>query len=159
MEKTNKYSEQYILSNGTNFDDLWFASETDEILDGPEDQGGKPFTGIAYEVDSNNKMVYYTFYKNGFQHGLNCEFYKNGNLKKEETYIHGLICGKSVSWYENGKVRSISEMELSIPITYQEWDESGNLIKNEKLEMSTDNFKYEMLLDRRERFRLNGIEY
>lgn len=154
MGESYDYTEEYILKNGTNFDNLWFSSSTDEILDAPEDEGGLPFSGLAYEYHSNKNLAYYCFYSSGFQHGLNREFYKSGLLKKEETYIHGFLFGKSTAWYENGQILSISEMELSIPLSYQKWDAAGKLVKSEKLEENPDLFNLELLLTRRERFHM-----
>jgi len=36
------------------------------VLDNPEDEGGKPFTGLAYELFTNGNLMYYTNYMKGF---------------------------------------------------------------------------------------------
>ncbi|NOG28846.1 hypothetical protein SAMN02787081_02317 [Lysinibacillus fusiformis] len=37
-----------------------------KVLDNPEDEGGKPFTGLAYELFTNGNLMYYTNYMKGF---------------------------------------------------------------------------------------------
>ncbi|MFC8684473.1 hypothetical protein [Brevibacillus porteri] len=47
--KDSIHTAEYIIKNGVDFEKLGFSSYSDEILDNPEDEGGNPFTGLAYE--------------------------------------------------------------------------------------------------------------
>ncbi|WP_339178553.1 toxin-antitoxin system YwqK family antitoxin [Bacillus sp. FSL R5-0560] len=150
MEENDKYTKDFVIKNGVNFDDLWYTSYSDEILDNPEDEGGKPFTGLAYELFENGSLMYFCHYKDGLAHGLNREFYKSGNIKCEEHLKYGLVNGKSVCWHENGNIKSISEVELSVNLVYKEWDENGKLLNEKILEQDKNNAQYVTLLKRRE---------
>ncbi|MCY7870495.1 toxin-antitoxin system YwqK family antitoxin [Bacillus spizizenii] len=158
MEENNKYTKDFVLKNGVNFDDLWFTSYSDEILDNPEDEGGKPFTGLAFELFENGNLMYFCFYKDGLAHGLNREFYKSGKIKCEEYFKYGLVNGKSVCWHENGNIKSTSEVELSVKLNYKEWDENGKLLIAKELEQDKENAQYVTLLKRREINRNLGRE-
>jgi antitoxin component YwqK of YwqJK toxin-antitoxin module len=97
-------SKQYVCEHGTDFDEkLWFTSYSDEVLDNPEDEGGKPFTGLAYELHDNGNLGYYCYYKNGFAEGNYVEFYPNGNIKSECYMVRGQVRGTEKVWYESGE--------------------------------------------------------
>ncbi|RNB61505.1 toxin-antitoxin system YwqK family antitoxin [Brevibacillus gelatini] len=155
-DNREKYTIEEIISNGVDFEDLWYSSTSDEILDNAEDEGGKPFNGIAYELYGDGRLRYFCFYKNGFQHGLFQEFYENGEKKSEQIMRHGQTKGKKTSWYRNGKIKSLGEYENGVELSYNEWDENGNLIVSRKLSENSDNFK--LLLSRRELHRKMGRE-
>lgn len=149
MAKSNEqYTKEYVYEHGIDFEDLWFTSYSDEILDNAEDEGGKPFTGLAYEKYDNGELNYFSFYEDGMAHGLQREFYSNGHLKTEEYMKYGQLHGESKSWYENGNIRSVTMYEHSIALEKREWDSSGNLILEIKLERTDDH--YTILESRRE---------
>lgn len=52
---------------------------------GDESNGGKPFTGLYYELFPNGKLESYTKYENGMPIEDSFEFYENGKIK---TYSH-----------------------------------------------------------------------
>lgn len=81
----NEYDMKSIKEKGVDFEDLWFSSVSDEILDNPEDENGQPFTGLAYELYPNGQIIYFTKYKNGLAHGLTCEFMKTGIKKVKKN--------------------------------------------------------------------------
>ena len=144
--ENNTYDLKYVIENGINFEDLWYSSSSDEVLDSAEDEGGKPFTGLTYELYDNGKLVYYCFYKYGFEDGDYLEFYKNGNIKSKQYMKYGRIRGKEEIWYESGKTKSIAEYEFGVCLNRKEWDEDGKLV-NEKLE-PTENEKKLLLREK-----------
>lgn len=147
MEKmNNKYTKEYVIANGVNFEHLWYSSCSDEILDNAEDEGGKPFTGLTYELYDNGNLIYYSFYKDGFSHGDEMWFYRSGNIKRIEYKKYGRVRGKDEIWYESGKVKSLAEYEFGVCLNYKEWDEDGKLI-NEKIE-PTENEKKRLLREK-----------
>ncbi|MBD8498789.1 toxin-antitoxin system YwqK family antitoxin [Paenibacillus arenosi] len=127
------YTLEYIRNNGSDFEDLWFTSCSDEIIDNPEDEGGKPFTGLTYELYENGCLRYFCFYKNGFKEGMFREYYRSGKLKSEEVMKYGQTIGKRTIWYESGKIKSVSEHEQGIELSYNEWDEFNKLILSRQL--------------------------
>lgn len=86
----NIFDKDYVVSKGTDFvEELWFSTHGDIVLDKPEEEGGKPFTGLVYELYNNGNLNYYANYVNGFIEGELIEFYKSGKLKAIKTLVHG----------------------------------------------------------------------
>ena len=110
-------TKEYVLNNGVDFENLWGEYCSDRILDKPEYEGGKPFTGLAYELYNNGQLIYYCFYKEEFEHGAYVEFYENGNIESIQYMKYGRIRGKEEVWFENGSLKSITEYELGICLT------------------------------------------
>jgi len=130
----NLLEKDYVLKNGIDFEEgLWFTSVSDQVIDAPENEGGKPFNGLAYEFYPNGNLAYYCYYENGLSHGDFVEFYDDGNIKSKQYMRHGQTKGKREKWYANGQLKSIAEYELGICLSYKEWDLNGSLI-NEQLE-------------------------
>ncbi|MGG1592471.1 toxin-antitoxin system YwqK family antitoxin [Terribacillus saccharophilus] len=126
----NIFEKEYVISKGTNFDEeLWFSSYSDEVLDKPEEEGGKPFTGLVYELYNNGNLNYYANYVNGFIEGELIEFYKSGKLKAIKTLIHGQSNGQERRWHENGKKSFEGDYKLGIALHFTEWDEAGEIVK------------------------------
>ncbi|ANF46522.1 MULTISPECIES: toxin-antitoxin system YwqK family antitoxin [Priestia] len=131
MKEENKIlSKQYIVENGKNFDEsLWFTSYGAEVLDNPEDEGGKPFTGIAYEIYENGNLAYYGYYKEGFMEGEYVEFYTNGQLKSIEYMIKGQTRGIRKMWHDTGERKYEGEHKFGICLYCTEWDKKGEIIR------------------------------
>lgn len=132
--------KEYVLAHGVDFEELSGEYCSDRILDKPEDEGGKPFTGLAYELYNNNELAYYCFYKDGFDHGDFVEFYENGNIESVQYMEYGRISGKEETWFESGKLKSVGEYAYGICLSLKEWSEEGFLIE-EKLEPTEDDLK------------------
>jgi len=147
MENT-LYTISYIIKNGTNFEDLWFSSTSDEVLDDAEDEGGQPFTGIAYEMYDTKNIVYFCHYKSGFKHGPYRQFYESGNLKSEEIMEYGQTKSFRKIWFEDGKLQSLGEYEYGIELSYREWNPERQLIASKDIDKDGD--MYELLTVRRE---------
>ncbi|MFT8348951.1 toxin-antitoxin system YwqK family antitoxin [Clostridium saccharoperbutylacetonicum] len=99
---------------------------------------------------SNSNLESLTFYEKGFAYGVSREWYENNQLKSEFEVKRGCSNGKEVHWYSNGSVKSIGNYELGIEINYMEWDETGNLIENRKLDINDSKSNYRALLKFRE---------
>lgn len=143
-------SKEYVLEHGMDFDEkLWFTSYSDEVLDNPEAEGGKPFTGLAYELYNNGTIAYYCYYKNGFKEGPYIKFYSNGKVKSTDCMKKGQTRGIRKIWYENGELKYEGEFKFGICLKYTEWDKQGNIIgqkntpTNDELELITRLSKYD----------------
>lgn len=79
--ENNLLTKEFVLQNGIDFENLHGEYCSDLILDKPEDKGGKPFTGLTYELYKNGQLQYYCYYKDGFEDGQYVEFYENDNVK------------------------------------------------------------------------------
>lgn len=132
-------SKEFVIEHGTNFDEeLWFTSYSDEVIDNPENEDGKPFTGLVYELYNNGNLIYYANYVKGFIEGKLIEFYKNGNLKSVKNLIHGQSNGLERIWYETGEKKFEGEYKFGIALHYIEWDTKGHIIKQKLSPTETD---------------------
>jgi len=138
--ESNILTKKYVFENGVDFDDLWSEYCSDRILDKPEDEGGKPFTGLTYELYNSVQLAHYCFYKDGFSHGEYVKFYKSNNMKSKQYMEYGRITGKEEMWFESGNLKSVAIYDLGICLNLKEWDDKGNLIK-EKLAPTEDDIK------------------
>lgn len=111
--KMHILSEQYVVEHGTDFEEkLWFTSYSDEVLDNPEDEGGSPFNGLAYELYENGDLAYYSYYKDGFLEGDFVRFHHNGNVKSLDYMIKGQTRGLRVMWYDSGEKNMMENIIL-----------------------------------------------
>lgn len=93
---------------------------------------GKPFSGIGYHEYDNGQLEQENTYLEGLPDGLQREWHPNGQLKKESHAVRGLGSSKVTTWYENGQVQSIALYEAGVKIEHKEWDENGDLLKDDK---------------------------
>ena len=103
MERT-AIDEAIILKKGINFENLAFEYCSDRILDDYEENGGKPFTGITYELYDNGRIVYYCYYVNGFPEGDFVRFYRDGTIRSISKMKRGR-CTETTEWYQDGQVK------------------------------------------------------
>lgn len=135
-------TKEYVLEHGTDFDEeLWFTSYSDEVIDNPEDEGGKPFTGLAYELYDNGNLVYYCYYNNGFSEGDYVEFYPSGTIKSKCYMVRGQIYGTEHIWYDAGGKKYEGEYKYGVCLTYTEWDRQGIIIKQKTEPTESDLIK------------------
>lgn len=131
--------KQYVVEHGVDFDEkLWFTSYSDEVLDNPEDKGGKPFTGLAYELHDNGNLAYYCFYKNGFMEGNHVTFHQNGRVKSFETMVKGQTKGLRINWYDSGELKFEGNYQFGVCLTFTEWDKAGNILQQKSSPTETD---------------------
>lgn len=126
---------EYVLEHGVS--EYSLASEFyydengmyhyDRAFDKPMDEGGKPYTGIAYR-DDGGARVHYLEYKDGYDDGEEVLFYDSGALKSywsdDEDYGY--------EWYENGILKKETYLLFTRRDTDErmtrEYDESGKLM-------------------------------
>ncbi|ANU44988.1 hypothetical protein ADH76_01175 [Enterocloster clostridioformis] len=126
MERT-AIDEAIILKKGINFDNLAFEYCSDRILDNYEENGGKPFTGITYELYDNGRISYYCYYVNGFSEGDFVKFYKDGTIRSISKMKRGK-CTEKTEWYQDGKIKEKGIYNCGICLSNEKWDEQGNLV-------------------------------
>jgi antitoxin component YwqK of YwqJK toxin-antitoxin module len=134
-------TKEYVIKNGIQFDELYNENESDRILNGPEEEGGSPFTGLTYELNDNGSLAYYCFYKNGLEYGDYVEFYDNGNLESRQYMKYGSINGKEKKWDIDGNLIFLGESAFGIKLSFKKWDSEGSLIE-EKNEPTEEELKY-----------------
>ncbi|RRJ61883.1 hypothetical protein EHV15_01985 [Paenibacillus oralis] len=135
MDEIKILTKEEVLLKGIEFiDDVCFSGDyEDQVFDRPMEDGGKPITGLVYEKYNNGNLAHYCYYVNGIPEGDYATFYESGKLEGFKRMSKGAIIGKSFSWFEDGSIRVIAESLYGFKITYKEWNEKGELIK-EKVE-------------------------
>jgi antitoxin component YwqK of YwqJK toxin-antitoxin module len=130
MQNINILSEDEVLKKGIEFTgDLCFSGKYgQQVYNRPMEEGGEPINGLVYEKYSNGHINYYCYHENGISNGEFVDFYESTKIKKHRIMRKGQIWGESIEWFENGSVRCIEHCKYGIVISYEKWDENGNLV-------------------------------
>ncbi len=104
-------SEEYISvkdwllpDNAVSFSEL----NEGELITSAE---GKPFSGVAYELYPNGRLLRAMELKDGKKHGLLQLWYPDGAPQMSVNYREGILHGRFLGWYNNGSV--IYDMTLN----------------------------------------------
>lgn len=95
---------------------------------------GKPFTGIAFEEDTEGDLISETSYVNGIQDGFEKRWFSED---RQESYCEikfNRPHGAFVYWYPSGKIKLEGKSELGSVLFSRKYDETGNLIEEYKIE-------------------------
>ena len=128
----NLLSLEYVKENGILYDEYIFYSKNEGcevLLDKTPGLGGKPFTGLLYELDMNGNLRYYKYYREGFADGEYVSFYDNGAVASYCIMKGFAFAGKLYEWHKNGKLKSFKEVdEKRRHIKTVKLDNDGNII-------------------------------
>lgn len=129
--KPDVLSSEYVKEHGTLYDDYVFYSENEEceaLFDKKPELGGKPFTGLLYELYLNGNLRWYQYYKDGFGDGEYVAFYDSGAVASY-TIMEGFSSyGKAYKWHRNGRLKSFHEKDDNDKyIRTIRFDENGNI--------------------------------
>lgn len=130
-------SSEYVLEHGIFYEELvdeYYYDDNgkyhyEQMFDKPKDEGGKPFSGLAYEM-RDGIFFGYIEYKDGYHYGDDVTYYLSGSLRRyskytdTENYIY--------QWYENGTLSYIKQNHRKDNPQYyrvKEFDENGKLLK------------------------------
>lgn len=103
--------------------------ECEALCDKAPELGGKPFTGLLYELDMNGVLRYYQYYKDGFGDGEYVTFYDSGAVASYCIMKGFAFVGKIYEWHRNGKLKSFKEVdENRRHIKTVKLDNAGNII-------------------------------
>lgn len=116
---------------------------------------GQPFTGTAFQISPQGTLWCEQAYVEGTLDGVSKEWYLNGQLKSQTEYKWNRIHGRDQGWHEDGQPNYNSFYELGIPLSEQQWDEQGNLVKDYKMEQ--DSARYADLVRERTIFQKYGL--
>lgn len=112
--KPDVLSLEYVKEHGTLYDEYIFYSEDEEcepLYDKSPALGGKPFTGLLYELDMKGNPRYYKYYKEGFGDGEYVSFYNTGAIASYCIMKGSAFVGKLYEWLRNGKLKSFKEVD------------------------------------------------
>ena len=94
-----------------------------------------PITGVVYTTYQNGLIKSYEYFIDGIRNGQSVYYFPNGNIRKMSNMLKGTAHGCFKEWYEDGKIKSVSEYKFGVEVSRVEWSESGDVIKK-KLEPS-----------------------
>ncbi|MFO0891094.1 MAG: hypothetical protein U0790_18360 [Isosphaeraceae bacterium] len=103
----------------------WSELEIDE--DYRERHMDKPFTGVAFEVDANGRVIAEAEFVDGVLHGRKTTWYASGQVESDGLYRNNVTHGERREWSETGRLRKWVSAENGIPLEEKEWDETGAL--------------------------------
>lgn len=131
MNEIQILTEDEVFNKGIEFDgDIVCFSGIygQQVYNRPMEEGGEPVNGLVYEKYKNGHIAYYSYYENGISNGEFVEFYESTKIKKFRIMKKGTVCGESIEWFESGSVKSREYCKYGIVVSYEEWDENGNLV-------------------------------
>lgn len=78
----------------------------------------------------NEKMMAKAFYKNDEQNGQVFQYYREGMLFRESSYVKGRVNGVIKTYWPDGKLKAENTYKMGQPaVGLKEYDKSGNLIE------------------------------
>ncbi len=129
--KPDVLSSEYVKEHGTLYDDYVFYSENEEceaLFDKKPELGGKPFTGLLYELDMDGILRWYQYYKDGFGDGEYVTFYDNGAVASYRKMEGFGFYDKAYEWHRNGRLKRFDEKDDNRRhIRIIRFDENGNI--------------------------------
>ena len=125
-------SLEYIKEHGVLYsEDVFYCDDygSGALFDKDPKLGGKPFTGLLYELDNNGDLRYYKYYTEGFDDGEYVEFYDSGAIASYCIMKNAAFVGKLYEWHRNGKLKCFKEIdENRKQIRTIRFDDAGNII-------------------------------
>lgn len=130
----NYLSLDEVISVGTEFaGEVCYSGEYgQQVYTKEAEEGGVPVEGILYERYPGGSLNYYCFYRDGIPSGEQVRFYESGKIMSHCFMDTGTIDGEYIEWYENGKIKLKEVCKYGLVLQMQEFDESGNIIKEKK---------------------------
>ena len=128
-------SKEEVISSGLLFDgdDVhWGGEYMQQVCKWAEDGSEEPIDGLLYEFFNNSGNLYcYEFFENGYRNGPNVTFYDNGKIKRYAVMYKGALHGEVVSWNEHEQISISAVYKYGFVVSCSEWDEEGNLIREQ----------------------------
>lgn len=126
-----------VIRKGTEFTgDVCYSGEYgQQVYTKEAEDGGIPVEGILYERYGNGKICYYSYLHDGIPDGQRVTFYETAKIKSSCVMDQGTIDGEYIEWYKNGNIKLKKYCKYGLVLKMQEFDESGNIIK-EKTELN-----------------------
>lgn len=107
---------------------------------------GLPFSGTAFETDSNGRLIAEMEFHDGMQHGKSGVFYPSGQLQREASYRYNTLHGVVSEWNINGTVELVEEYELGVCVSRSITDGSGVLRLSYQLREGDSQFEILLML-------------
>ncbi|PHV27789.1 hypothetical protein CSQ93_12610 [Janthinobacterium sp. BJB426] len=95
---------------------------------------GIPFSGIAFENDTDGVLITETSFIDGQKNGISRQWSVASRLIREEWFALNALHGPAHEWHDNGARKSDGRYELGICILEQVWDAQGTLLKDYRID-------------------------
>ena len=120
--------------NTNNILDLYYQDDAQgsSLLRTPN---GEPYTGLVVETLPSGYVTAEYEVKDGLKDGLEKEFYAPDEPAQEAHYRRGLLHGDVTFYYPEGGPREKSVFAYGICLEEFQWDEAGQLIHHQVLEL------------------------
>ena len=89
MDEETILSPEQVFAAGIHFDLLSYDAAMEHVLDDFEACGGKPFSGLTYELTRTRRIAWYGWYKDGVPDGERVDFRPDGSIRERSHFIHG----------------------------------------------------------------------
>lgn len=121
-----KYVNQAKDSTWVQYDDRGVISYQEDYKNGQLDGQRVVF----YEpAEGQYKVMEYSYWKNGIQHGEYKKFHPNSRTKEEGNYVDGNKHGEVKIYHPNGKIAMIQRYQYAVKHGYQiVYDETGKQV-------------------------------
>ena len=93
---------------------------------------------IASETYDGERLIERALYKDGFKHGVQREWYRNGQLRTEAPYKNGVMHGTFRIWNELGHLIAQYEM-MNGAGRVKIYSDNGELVRENQIENSVGN--------------------
>jgi len=101
---------------------------------------GKPFTGVGCEYWPDGRLRSEITYVDGMEDGWSRDWYENGVLMSETQYRRGCAVGANREWQENGRLKLEERIEHGFLVESKEWNENGQLVNEYDIRNDNSNF-------------------
>lgn len=90
----------------------------------------RPFTGVAYEVTAEGRLVDETSYWTGFRDGPCAEWWPDDHKRLEGTCHNGVLAGWFREWDSEGRLTEESLHDERSVLLRRRWNEEGELTED-----------------------------
>jgi len=111
-----------------------------ELRDDGAYYDGVLFTGVAYAENQDGRLLYEARYRDGLHWGLSQEWYLDGQLCSESSFVREWAHGPFRQWHGNGQLAEQEEYEWGVLLSRKAWDEEGSLLEDFTLSESSPEF-------------------
>lgn len=105
------------------------------IVEYDQDNNEHIFTGIIYDCYENGNLASYYRVINGIKNGEMVHFYPNGQVKEIKQIDKNTLEGIQKEFYENGVLKLVEYRDLGRLVSFEKYDEQGNLSEEKKESM------------------------
>lgn len=125
---------QYTLVNGLKDGTAKYFDTKGRLSSITEYKGDLKHGKLINFNSETGKPILEAVFENDIQNGPVIQYYQEGMLFRESTYVNGHLDGIVKTYWPDGKIKAENEYSMSKPaIGLKEYDKNGNLLEQPKL--------------------------